>query len=132
MTTLFLNSVKMRGFLGREVELHDAEPLTRDSYAVLTLCIESGIWKKATNEWTPRTEWHRIVCPGPYFCGFTKDMKQGDYIEIEGQLHVSYYNRPVIIEGERMTAKRPVYEVLAFGVRRLETPLIGVDEGEDG
>lgn len=37
------------------------------------------IWDVATNEWTPRINWHRIICPGPFFCGLTRGMRRGDW-----------------------------------------------------
>ncbi len=59
-------------------------------------------------------------------------MKRGDYVEIEGELHVHDYERPVVVAGERFSAKRYVCEVHAVQVRRLERPLVVVDMGEDG
>ncbi|HEU5400110.1 MAG TPA: hypothetical protein VFU86_02060 [Terriglobales bacterium] len=130
--TLFENTLTLRGFLGTDADVPHSDDVQHGSYAVLTLCIESGAWKKAANEWRPRTAWFRIICPGPYFCGFIRGMKQGDYVEVEGQLHVSQHDRPVIIAGKAVTDKRPACEVYATRVRRLEHPSVGVEEDEDG
>jgi hypothetical protein len=52
---------------------------------------------------------------GPYFCGFTRGMKRGDYVEIDGELRAS----------ESGSA------VHALSISRLECPPVGVDEGEE-
>ena len=128
---LFENSIKLRGFLGSNAEVPSSDGIKQDSFAVLTLCIVSGTWKKATNEWSPWTNWHRIVCPGPYFCGLTRGMMRGDYIEVEGELHISHYDRPVVIAGQRIADVNPAYEVHATQIRRLEYPAAGVDLDDD-
>ena len=130
--TLFENAVKLRGFLVKDAEVPTSDRTEVDSFAVLLLATMSGTWDIATNEWIPHTACHRVVCPGPYFCGFTRGMKHGDYVEVEGELHVFDYDRPVIVEGEHFTAKRYVCEVRAIQVRRLERPLTVVDTSEDG
>jgi hypothetical protein len=57
-------------------------------------------------------------------------MRRGDYVEVEGELYVHDYERPVVVEGERFAAKRYVGEVRALQVRKLERPLVVVDTGE--
>ena len=116
--TLFENTVKLRGFLVTYAEVPTGT-VEMESFAVLILATVSGTWDIATSEWTPRTTCHRVVCPGPYFCGFTRGMRRGDYVEIEGELHVHDYERPVVVEGERFTAKRYACEVRALQVRKL-------------
>lgn len=128
---LFENSIKLRGFLGSNAEVLPSDGIKNDSFAVLTLCIVSGTWKKSTNEWSPWTDWHRIICPGPYFCGFTRGMKRGAYIEVEGELHISRYDRPVVIAGQTITSIHPIYEVHATQIRKLEYPAVGVDLDDD-
>jgi hypothetical protein len=59
-------------------------------------------------------------------------MKQGDYVEIEGELYLHDDERPVVVEGEHFTVKRYVGEVRALQVRKLERPLVVIDTGEDG
>ncbi len=96
-----------------------------DSYAVLTLCIESGVWNKARNQWIPQTARHTVLCPGPYFCGFTRGMKHGDYVEVEGELRST-----LVEEGTTLRNSLHAYVVHALTIRRLEVPAIGVDEGD--
>ena len=95
------------------------------------LGIASGIWKKQTCEWIPRTEWHRIICPGPFLCGFTRGMKLGEYIEVTGELHRLDHERAVMVAGERFPVTQSTYEVHVLTIRRLEVPAIGIDESAD-
>jgi hypothetical protein len=112
---LFENTIKLRGFLGSDAEVPTSDGIRSDSFAVLTVCIATGTWKKQTNEWVSRTERYRVICAGPYFCGFTRGMKRGDYVEIDGELRASEFGS----------------EVHALAIRRLECPPVGVDEGEE-
>ena len=130
--TIFENTLKLRGFLTKDADVPSSEGITEDAFAVLFLATMSGFWDIATNEWTPRTVSHRVVCPGPWFCGFTCGMRHGDYVEVEGELYVHDDERPVVVEGERFSAKRYVCEVRALHVRKLERPLVVVDTRSDG
>ena len=130
--TLFENSLKLRGFLVKDAEVPPSQGITEDAFAVLFLATVSGTWDIAANEWTPRITSHRIVCLGPWFCGFTRGMRRGDYVEVEGELHVHDYERPVVVAGEHFSAKRYVCEIRALQVLKLERPLAVVDTGEDG
>ncbi len=123
MMNIFKNSVALRGFLGGDAEVPTSDHIQADSYAVLTLCIESGVWNKARNLWIPQTARHMVICPGPYFCGFTRGMKQGDYVEVEGELRST-----LIEEGTTLRNSLHAYVVHALTIRRLEIPSIGVDE----
>jgi hypothetical protein len=121
---LFQNILTLRGFLGKDAEVPSSDGITDDAYAVLTLCVESGVWWRPANEWISHTAWYRIICPGPYFCGFTRGMTQGSYIEIEGYLDIHHY--------AGLNHKDPVYEIRAAQIHRLELPSAGVIEHYDG
>ena len=122
--TLFENTLKLRGFLGKDAEVPSSDGITEDAYAVLTLCVESGVWWRPANEWISRTAWYRIICPGPFFCGFTRGMKQGEYIGVDGHLLIHHYSS--------LRFTDPVYEVHAIHIRRLEIPAAGVVENYQG
>jgi hypothetical protein len=124
MTALFENTLKLRGFLGKDAEVPSSDHITDDAYAVLTLCLESGVWWRPRNEWISNTGWFRIICPGPYFCGFTRGMSQGSYIEVEGYLHIHHY--------ADLGHNSPVYEIRATSIERLELPFVGVVEQYNG
>jgi hypothetical protein len=48
----------------------------------------------------PNTDWHRIICPGPFFCGLVRGMRRGDYLEVEGELRSQDQPRTVVVAGE--------------------------------
>jgi hypothetical protein len=99
--------------------------------AVLTLAVPCGTWKAETNEWVSRTELHRILCPDPYWSGFARTLERGAYVEIEGELHFSQDDLPVVIQGESFNMKRSVYGVQATQIRKLDYPPIGAEERDD-
>jgi acetamidase/formamidase len=130
--TPFENTVKLRGFLGSEAKVPPSDGITMDAYAVLSLATMSGTWDIATNDWTSRVEWHRVICPGPFFCGFTRGMRRGDYLEIEGELRALDQERGVVVAGERFSVKHTEYAVHATRIHRLDRPLLVIDTSEDG
>jgi hypothetical protein len=129
---LFENSVKLRGFLSRDVEVPTSDRITEQSFAVLMLATASGVWDLGANQWHPRTDWHRIICPGPYFCGFVRGMRRGDYLEAEGELRTHQQERTVVVAGERFPVQHGSYAVHAIRITRLDRPDALVDFGEDG
>ena len=128
---IFKNIVKLRGFLGRDAEGPTGK-IEMDSFAVLLLATESGTWDVATNEWKSRLDWHHVICPGPRFCGFTRGMRRGEYLEIQGELRAHEQKRSVMVAGESFPVSRSSYAVHATGIRRLDRPLVFVNTGEDG
>jgi hypothetical protein len=130
--TLFTNTVTLRGFLGGNAEAPSSDHIKEDSFAVLLLATVSGTWDLSTNEWTPRTDWHRIICPGPFFCGMVRGMRRGDYLEVEGELHGQEQMRNVIVAGESHQVNKAIYAVHATRIQRLDRPGALVDTGEDG
>lgn len=129
---LFTNVVTLRGFLCNDAEAPSSDHISNDSSAVLTLATVSGIWDLGHNEWHPRTDIHRIICPGPFFCGMVRGMRRGDYLEVEGELRVQEQTRSVMVAGECMPVKRSNYAVHATRITRLDRPDSLVDYGEDG
>lgn len=132
MTALFANTVSLRGFLANDAEAPSSDHIQNDSFAVLLLATVSGVWNLGANEWIPRTDWHRIICPGPFFCGLTRGMRRGDYLEVEGELRVLEQERGVVGAGERFPVKHAAYAVHAIRIQRLDRPEALVDFGEDG
>lgn len=130
--TTFKNSVKLRGFLGKNADVPPSAGITEDAHAILLLATVSGIWDLSANQWTPRMDWHRIVCPGPFFCGLTRGMRRGDYLEVEGELRHLEQERGVVVAGERFPVKHTTYAVHAIRIQRLDRPETLVDLGEDG
>jgi len=128
---LFENTIKLRGFLGKDAETPTSDHIENDSFAVLLLGTVSGVWDLGNNEWIPRTDWHRIICPGPFFCGLTRGMRRGDYLEVEGEMRALEQERGVVVAGERFQMKHSTYDVHAVRIQRLDRPDVLVDFGED-
>jgi hypothetical protein len=128
---LFENIVKLRGFLGKDADAPSSDRIEADSFAVLLLATVAGTWDLATNEWTPRTDWHHIICPGPYFCGMVRGMRRGDYLEVEGELRGQEQARIVVVSGEFYAVSKAAYAVYATRIQRLDRPDILIDAGED-
>jgi hypothetical protein len=132
MSTIFTNTVTLRGFLGSNAEVPPSDGITEDAYALFALVTVSGTWDIATNEWTPRIDWHQIICPGPFFCGLTRGMRRGDYLEVEGELRVFEQDRTiVVVVGKRYPKKHTIYAIHVIRIHRLERPLVVVDTGDD-
>ena len=129
---LFENTVKLRGFLLENAKVPPSEGITEDAFAVLFLATMSGTWDIATNEWTPHITRHRIICPGPFFCGQTRGMRRGDYIEVEGELRSQDDPRTVVVAGESHSVSKANYAVHATRIQWLDRPDALVDTGEDG
>ena len=129
---LFENTVKLRGFLGKDAESPSSDRIQEDSFAILLLATVSGVWDLGSNEWNPRTDWHRIICPGPFFCGMVRGMRRGDYLEVEGELRALEQERGVVVAGERFPVKHATYAVHAIRIQRLDRPDALVDFGENG
>jgi acetamidase/formamidase len=130
MLTLFANSVLLRGFLGKNAEVPPSDGITEDAFAVLLLATVSGKWDLGANKWIPRTDWHRVICPGPFFCGMVRGMRRGDYLEIEGELRALEQERGVVVAGERFPVKHSTYAVHAVRIQRLDRPDALVDFGD--
>ena len=127
---LFENTVKLRGFLCQDADA--PAHIDADSITVLLLATVSGIWDLGNNKWIARTDLHRIFCTGPYFCGFLRGMRRGEYLEVEGVLRTLEQERGAVVEGERFPVKHSTYAVHAIRIQRLDRPEALVDYGEDG
>ncbi len=130
MDALFSNNVLLRGFLGQNAEAPPSDGITDTAFAVLLLATVSGKWDLGANQWVPRTDWHRIICPGPFFCGMVRGMRRGDYLEVEGELRALEQDRGVVVAGERFSAKHSIYAVHAARIQRLDRPDALVDFGD--
>ena len=122
------NRITLIGFLGKDAEVPPSAEITAAAYAVLTLCTEAGQWVKRDSYWLPHTAEHTIICPGPYNCGLTRGMKQGDYLEIEGTLRTFEYPEPVVISEDPLVMKESGFEIYATKIQRLDPPATQVYE----
>src|ERR1041385_5984728 len=89
---LYENTVKLKGFLGKDAESQSTH--NGKTFIVLSMATKSSYKDKQKDEWVSRTEWHRIVCFGkPGECA--KELKKGDYIDIQGELRSSEFDSEV-------------------------------------
>jgi len=116
---LYENNLKLRGYLGKDAE--NIATKQQRTFTVLSLATRSGYKDKQTNEWVNHTEWHRIVAFGKA-ADYAKDLKKGDYVEVEGELRSTEFDKEVG-EGKKKTSiKLRGWEVRAAVVRKLAAP----------
>jgi single-strand DNA-binding protein len=87
----------------------------------LSLATKSGYKDKRTQEWVNSTEWHKIVAystPAEY----AKDLKKGDYVEIEGELHSQPRDLEVVKDKKKGKVQIRNWEVRAKTVKKLAPP----------
>jgi single-strand DNA-binding protein len=77
------NRITLIGFLGKDAETRFAA--TGTAYTRFSLATNISWKNKETDEYTTRTEWHRIVVWGK-FGEWAGSLKSGAYIEVEGEL----------------------------------------------
>lgn len=127
---LFENTVKLRGFLGKDAETPPSSNIQEDSFGVLLLATVSGIWDLGGNQWNPRTDWHRVICQGPFFCGMVRGMRRGDYLEVECELRNQSEPRRVVVAGESHMVNKATDTLYAIRIQRLDRPDALVDYGD--
>ena len=57
----YLNSINLVGFVGSDPEQRQAKG-NGSKFTVLSIATQRS-WKNADDEWSSKTEWHRIVVP---------------------------------------------------------------------
>ena len=116
---LYENNLKLRGYLGKDAE--NIATRQQRTFTVLSLATRSGYKDKQTGEWVNHTEWHRIVAFGKA-ADYAKDLKKGDYVEVEGELRSTEYDAEIGESRKKTTVKRRGWEVRASIVRKLVQP----------
>jgi single-strand DNA-binding protein len=80
---MYDNSVRLIGFLGRDVEKRTAR--NRTPYVILNLATTVRWRSRESQENAERTEWHRLVAWGN-LARFAGTLKRGNHISAEGEL----------------------------------------------
>ena len=104
------NSITLKGFLGRDAELHVNTNQT--PFAVLSLATKSTHRNRQTGEFVAHTEWHRVVANGR-LVESAKSLLKGAHVEIQGRLQSYRYE-------DNAGVQRRVWEVRASAVTHLE------------
>ncbi len=119
---LYGNNVTLKGYIGKDAQSYATKQ--RNTLVVLSLATKSGYKDKQTGQWVNHTEWHRIVCfakPAEY----AKNLKKGDYVEVEGELRSTEFDAEVGDGKKKATVKRRGWEIRASIVKKLAQPVSG-------
>lgn len=125
---LYENKITLKGFLGKDAENFATKQ--QRTFTVLSLATKSGYKDKQTKEWVNHTEWHRIVAFGKP-AEYAKNLKKGDYVEIEGELRSTEFDAEVSEGKKKATVKRRGWEIRASIVRKLTQPQAGANHDAD-
>lgn len=125
---LYENKITLKGYLGKNAENFATKQ--QRTFTVLSLATRSGYKDKQTDEWVNHTEWHRIVAFGKA-ADYAKDLKKGDYVEVEGDLRSTEYDAEVGEGRKKTTVKRRGWEVRASIVKKLTQPGSGQAQDAD-
>jgi single-stranded DNA-binding protein len=96
-------NIKLKGYIGKDAENFATKQ--QKTFTVLSLSTKSGYMDKQTSEWVNHTEWHRIVAFGKA-AEYAKNLKKGDYVEIEGELRSTEFDVEVGEGKKKTTVKR--------------------------
>ena len=125
---LYENNVKLKGYIGKDAESFATKNQT--TVVVFSLAVKNGYKDKQTQQWVNHTEWHRIVAFGKP-ADFAKNLKKGDYVEIEGELRSTEYDAEVGEGKKKTTVKRRGWEIRASIVKKLAQPASQGTENPD-
>ncbi len=125
---LYGNNVTLKGYIGKDAQSYATKQ--QNILVVLSLATKSGYKNKQTKQWVNHTEWHRIVAFGKP-ADYAKNLKKGDYVEIEGELRSTEFDAEVGEGKKKATVKRRGWEIRASIVRKLAQPQAGEDLDTD-
>src|ERR1700704_5013315 len=81
----YLNSITLVGFVGSDPEQRQAKG-NGSMFTVLSVATQRS-WKNADDEWSSKTEWHRIVVFRPLLAErVAATIKKGAHVLVEGSL----------------------------------------------
>ena len=84
----YRNTVTLKGYLGRDAELHVNTNQT--PFAVLSLATKSTHRNKQSGEFVSHTEWHRVIANGR-LAESAKSLLKGAHVEVQGRLQSYRY-----------------------------------------
>jgi single-strand DNA-binding protein len=111
--------VTLVGFVGSDPEQRQAKG-NGSKFTVFSVATQRS-WKNAEDEWSSKTEWHRIVLFRPLLAErVAQTIKKGAHVLVEGELVSSTYERPNGKGKKATTAKITSWSIRADVVRRLD------------
>ena len=114
---MYLNSVQIIGFIGKDPERRQARA-NDAAFTVLSVATQRS-WKNADDEWTSKTEWHRVVAWNSLGERVAASLHQGDHVLVEGTLVSSSYEREYGKGKKATTVKHTVWQIRADSIRKL-------------
>lgn len=114
---MYLNSVQIIGFIGKDPERRQAR-VNDAAFTLLSVATQRS-WKNADDEWTSKTEWHRVVAWNSLGERVAASLHQGDHILVEGTLVSSSYEREYGKGKKATTVKHTVWQIRADSIRKL-------------
>src|SRR2546427_3598358 len=129
----YLNSITLVGFVGSDPEQRQVKG-NGSKFTVLSVATQRS-WKNAEDEWSSKTEWHRIAIFRRRLAEYVLTaIKKGAHVLVEGSLVSSTYERPNGKGKKATTAKITSWSIRADVVRKLdrgepepEVPTSGAD-----
>ena len=89
---MYLNSVTIVGFVGADPEQRQSRN-NGAKFTVLSVATQRS-WKNAQDEWSSKTEWHRVCIFRPRLAEYVlQSVKKGSHVLIEGSLISSIYEK---------------------------------------
>ena len=115
-----MNPITIVGFVGSAPEQRQS-PTSGLKFTVFSVATQRS-WKNAQDEWSSKTEWHRVCIFRPCLAEYVAHMvKKGSHVLIEGRFVSSNYERP---NGKgknaATTAKITSWSIRADAVRKLD------------
>ena len=115
----YLNSITLVGFVGSDPEQRQAKG-NGSKFTVLSVATQRS-WKNADDEWTSKTEWHRIVLLRPRLADHVaRTIKKGAHVLVEGSLVSSTYEMPNGKSKKSKTTTITSWSIRADVVRKLD------------
>ena len=108
---MYLNSVTIVGFVGADPEQRQARS-NGAKFTVLSVATRRS-WKNAQDEWSSKTEWHRISIFRPRLAEYVlQSVQKGSHVLIEGSLTSSTFER-----ASGKGKKAPAEKIISWFIR---------------
>ena len=115
----YLNSVTLVGFIGADPEQRQAKG-NGLKFTVFSVATQRS-WKNVDDEWSSKTEWHRVVVFRPLLAErVAATIKRGAHVLVEGSLVSSTYEQPNGRGKKSKTTKITSWSIRADVVRKLD------------
>ena len=116
----YLNAVTIIGFVGADPEQRHARNNNGSKFTVISVATQRS-WKNAQDEWSSKTEWHRVCIFRPRLAEYVATaIKKGSHVLVEGSLISTAYEREVGKGKKAKTTKQTFWCIRADVVRKLD------------